>query len=229
MPFVFDDPITSLDQRYETRVATRLVQLSLERQVIVFTHRLAFAQLLNIETRNYNTSIDEKRNYEQVSIYNIQLRKYPLGCSEPPAFLKDVSLKKAIKHLRANDLQEIKRKQKVGEFGTADALIQSLCSDFRKVIEQGISQDLLSGIVSRYGREISSLKLTRLYAITRKDITLFHNMMSKYSCYEHSQPIETPLALPDISDLEADLVAMEEWANKYDKRCQDEVRKARGS
>lgn len=66
-------------------------------------------------------------------------------------------------------------------------------------------------------------------AITQEDITLFHNMMSKYSCYEHSQPIETPISLPDIADLEADLVAMEDWAKEYDKRCEAEARKARGS
>lgn len=46
LPFIFDDPITSLDHKYEKMVADRLVKLSEERQVIVFTHRLAFAQLL---------------------------------------------------------------------------------------------------------------------------------------------------------------------------------------
>lgn len=229
VPFVFDDPITSLDQKYETRVATRLVQLSLERQVIVFTHRLAFAQLLNIETRNYNAAVEKKGNQEHASICNIQLRRFPLGCSEPPAFLKDVSLSKAIRQIRGNELPAIKRKQKEGDYVIADAMLKSLCSDFRKIIEQGICQDLLSGIVSRYGREISSLKLTRLYAMTQEDITLFHNMMSKYSCYEHSQPIETPLSLPDIEDLEADIDIMEKWAKDYEKRCEAEAHKARGT
>ena len=229
VPFVYDDPITSLDQKYETRVATRLVQLSLERQVIVFTHRLAFAQLLNIETRNYNAAVEKKGNQEHASICNIQLRRFPLGCSEPPAFLKDVSLSKAIRQIRGNELPAIKRKQKEGDYVIADAMLKSLCSDFRKIIEQGICQDLLSGIVSRYGREISSLKLTRLYAMTQEDITLFHNMMSKYSCYEHSQPIETPLSLPDIEDLEADIDIMEKWAKDYEKRCEAEAHKARGT
>ncbi|MFC0571556.1 AAA family ATPase [Paraburkholderia solisilvae] len=40
-PFVFDDPISSLDQEFEERVADRLVELSRTRQVIVFTHRLS--------------------------------------------------------------------------------------------------------------------------------------------------------------------------------------------
>ena len=38
--FVFDDPISSLDQYYEEATARRLVDLSISRQVIVFTHLL---------------------------------------------------------------------------------------------------------------------------------------------------------------------------------------------
>lgn len=45
--FIFDDPINSLDQNYEDNIANRLVLLAGERQVIVFTHRLAFAEKLN--------------------------------------------------------------------------------------------------------------------------------------------------------------------------------------
>lgn len=44
--FIFDDPINSLDHNYEDNVAKQLVKLSFERQVIVFTHRLAFAETL---------------------------------------------------------------------------------------------------------------------------------------------------------------------------------------
>lgn len=40
-PFVFDDPISSLDQQYEEKIVERLVELSKTRQVIVFTHRLS--------------------------------------------------------------------------------------------------------------------------------------------------------------------------------------------
>ena len=47
--FIFDDPINSLDHNYEDNVAKQLVKLSFERQVIVFTHRLAFAETLTDE------------------------------------------------------------------------------------------------------------------------------------------------------------------------------------
>lgn len=40
-PFVFDDPISSLDQDVEEHVFQRLVHQAQERQVIIFTHRLS--------------------------------------------------------------------------------------------------------------------------------------------------------------------------------------------
>ena len=40
-PFIFDDLISSLDQNYEEAVVQRLIELSQDRQVIVFTHCLS--------------------------------------------------------------------------------------------------------------------------------------------------------------------------------------------
>ena len=39
---IFDDPVSSLDHRWRRKVADRLVQLTSERQVIVFTHDIVF-------------------------------------------------------------------------------------------------------------------------------------------------------------------------------------------
>lgn len=54
IPFIFDDPITSLDQFYEESVAKRLTLMAKERQVIIFTHRLSFMSLLQSEAKTQN-------------------------------------------------------------------------------------------------------------------------------------------------------------------------------
>ena len=46
IPVVFDDPTSSLDQDFEDALVRRLADLSHNRQVIVFTHRLAFLGML---------------------------------------------------------------------------------------------------------------------------------------------------------------------------------------
>lgn len=45
-PFIFDDPICSLDQMWEEKNIQRLIQLSKERQVIIFTHRLSLLGMI---------------------------------------------------------------------------------------------------------------------------------------------------------------------------------------
>ena len=52
-PFIFDDPISSLDQVYEEATALRLIELSQSRQVIVFTHRLSLVGFLEKYAEKY--------------------------------------------------------------------------------------------------------------------------------------------------------------------------------
>lgn len=54
-PFIFDDPISSLDQTWEERTIDRLVQLSETRQVIVFTHRAEFHGLIGERASDMTT------------------------------------------------------------------------------------------------------------------------------------------------------------------------------
>ncbi len=53
-PFIFDDPISSLDQDFEEKVVERLVSLSATRQVIIFTHRLSLVSLVDAVTEKWN-------------------------------------------------------------------------------------------------------------------------------------------------------------------------------
>lgn len=227
-PFIFDDPITSLDHRYEENVARRLIRLSTERQVIVFTHRLAFAQLLQTAVVDFNTEAAFANKPERANVTHIELRNSPLGEPSDPSYLNKMKLGDATKKLLGDDVVRIKKLQKDGDFDSADAKILALCMTFRNVIEYGVEQNLLSGVVSRFGRNVSTMKLPCLYAVTQEDITLFHGMMTKYSYYDHSHSIETPIPLPDIAAIEADLLTMQEWAKKFAKRCDAEQEKARG-
>ena len=45
--YVFDDPVSSLDHRHRDRVAERLAEEGKTRQVVVFTHDMAFLLLLD--------------------------------------------------------------------------------------------------------------------------------------------------------------------------------------
>ena len=70
------------------------------------------------------------------------------------------------------------------------------------------------------------MKIPCLNAITKEDIALFDKMMTKYSYYDHSHSIETPLPPPDIADVEKDLIQMRDWAKNFSQRHSAEQAKA---
>jgi energy-coupling factor transporter ATP-binding protein EcfA2 len=221
LPFIFDDPITSLDHKYEKMVANRLVQLSLERQVIVFTHRLAFAQLLVSSIDEYNKNQLELEQPHPIDLKQVELRNRPLGEPVNPTYHGATKMKNALNNLKNRDIALLKKLYKNGEYESYDNGIKSLCSDFRKIVEQGIETDLLSKIVTRFGYSVNTLRLKYLYIISPRDVDLFNNMMTKYSAYEHSQSTERPVELPELSNIEADVDTFITWCDDFGKRCNE--------
>lgn len=221
LPFIFDDPITSLDHKYEKMVADRLVKLSERRQVIVFTHRLAFAQLLVSSVGEYNKAQSELETPNIIDCKQIELRNRPLGEPTEPTYHGALKMKNALNKVKNRDIVLLKKQYKNGEYESYDNGIKSLCSDFRKIVEQGIETDLLCKIVTRFGYSVNTLRLKYLYAVTRSDIDLFNNMMTKYSTYEHSQSTERPVELPELSDIEKDVDDLISWCNDFGKRCNE--------
>ena len=213
LPFIFDDPINSLDHRYEKRVAKRLVRLSTERQVIVFTHRLAFSELLKSCVDNYNNE-----QHAELKLKLVELRNSPLGEPSDPPYIGSANIKTALNNL-SKSIPNLKKLQEEGRYEEYDNGIKSLCSDFRKVVEQGIETDLLSGIVTRFKLSVQSRKLRYLKIVTNDDVALFDSMMTKYSEYEHSQSLERPVSLPELSDIENDIDRLKKWHEDFARRC----------
>lgn len=99
--------------------------------------------------------------------------------------------------------------------------LKAACSNFRILVERSVEDDLCSGIVVRYRREIKTLnKLKRLNAITQEDCALIDGMMTKYSAFEHSQSMDTPSWLPEPDVLLADVQAMLDWTKEFNKRAE---------
>ena len=82
--------------KYEKMVADRLVKLSEERQVIVFTHRLAFAQLLVSSIGEYNKAQSELETPNIIDCKQIELRNRPLGEPTEPTYHGALKMKNAL-------------------------------------------------------------------------------------------------------------------------------------
>lgn len=207
-PIIFDDPVSSLDQDFEEATVRRLVELCKARQVIVFTHRLSLLALLE--------GAAEK---ETIKPQVISLEREAWGCGEPCDSPIDTQpTKKAINTL----IDQVIRARKVLNDSGKRAYereAQNICTNLRKLLERLIERDLLAGVVERFRREVQTKnRLLKVAAIPLEDCKLLDALMTEYSKYEHSQPSETPIPLPEPNQLKADLEKLKEWRENLENR-----------
>lgn len=212
-PFVFDDPISSLDHDFEWQVAQRLAGLARDRQVLVFTHRLSLYGAIEDAAKN-NGDDWRKDHLEKRYIESFG------GASGHPAdeAVWNANTKKANNIL----LTRLTEAMKAAEVGGGDAYrlhAQGICSDFRKLLEQTVEDDLLNEVVKRHRRSVTTdNRIGKLPRITPEDCDFIDGLMTKYSCYEHSQSQETPVFLPQEPALRADLEGLRDWREEFVKR-----------
>jgi energy-coupling factor transporter ATP-binding protein EcfA2 len=186
-PFIFDDPISSLDQNFEEAVVMRLCRLAEERQIIIFTHRLSFLGL-----------VMDYAKKQSLSPMIICIREEAWGTGEPGDV--PLSAQKPVKALNTLINNRLPMAKKIrDEFGNDayEPQAKSLCSEFRILIERMIEIELMSDVIQRYRRSVQTMgKIGNLAKISPEDCRLFDDLMTKYSRYEHSQPLEAPVRIP---------------------------------
>lgn len=209
-PFVFDDPISSLDLDYEEAAVRRLVHLAQNRQVIVFTHRLSLLGML--EDYSKKAGITTKI---------IHITQEPWGVGEPGDQTIESAKPKAVlnAHLPAR-LREAKKVYDSQGTAAYQPFAQSICTETRKLIERLIEYELLADVVQRHRRTIYTSKIEKLFTIKNTDCTFLDSMMTKYSRYEHLQSSEAPVALPDPDEIAEDIGKLKKWRDLLEDRRQ---------
>lgn len=206
--FVFDDPISSLDQQFEEKTVERLIELSKTRQVIVFTHRLSLLGLLN-----------EKCASSAIQIIGIRNEHWGAGeIGDTPLFAKKTT--SALRNIK-ND--KIARAKKIFNEQGSEAYYpygKALCSDIRILVERIVELDFLADVVQRYRRAVNTMgKVQKLAKIKKEDCDMVDDFMTRYSCYEHSQPTETPIEIPEPAEIEKDVDKLIEWLTEFNSRA----------
>jgi energy-coupling factor transporter ATP-binding protein EcfA2 len=206
-PFIFDDPISSLDQRFEEKTIDRLLALSAERQVVVFTHRLSFLGIL--EDKSGKNSIEA-----------IHIRREPWGTGEPGSVpLYGKKPESALKQLKDHRVAQARKLREAGGEEIYFPLAKAICSDFRILMERIIESYFLGDLIQRHRRVVNTQgKTRRLTKITDADCEVIDKFMGKYSSFEHSQSLEAPVAVPEPEELVSDIDEVLGWLDEFIKR-----------
>ncbi len=210
VPFVFDDPMSSLDQEHEESVADRLVELATTRQVVVFTHRLPFMMALR-----------QSASAKKVGLQVSSVERTAWGAGVPVGSpLPTQPPKRALNRLVDERLSAVRRAEESQDVDAVRALTAELCRDVRITLENIVERELLADVVSRYRRPVNTLgKLHKVSKVRREDCELIEALMTRYSFHEHAQPAEAPVRPPSADEVEADLRELIGWLAEFSKRA----------
>ena len=190
-PIVFDDPITSMDYRRIHEVCDRIIALSENRQIIVFTHNIWFAaELLG------------KGEKKKLKYYDIRMEGNDVGVVTAGAHPRVDTIAK----VSSNVKQMIDGAEKAAAEVKA-ALVERGYEHLRSLCEIVVEQEMFKGVVQRYAPNMMMTKLPQLNLDGFKDsIAVIVPVFEKCCRYiaSHSQPIETQGIRPTLDELKAD-------------------------
>lgn len=208
---VFDDPVSSLDHIHRDKVAERLATESLKRQVVIFTHDIAFLVLLEETCR-------ETRDRAAIPIaYRVVSRGADAAgfCNtESPANVLPVD--KVIEQMQKH-LTNVKICHERGEQANWRRKVGSFQKELREAWERAV-EDAVSPVIKRMAKKVQTDGLIRLTVLHEKDCLDMREAYGRCSQLLHSQPGELNPRLPTPTDIETEITALETWVHSIRDR-----------
>lgn len=201
---VFDDPVSSLDHLHRDQVAARLAEAGQTRQVIVFTHDMAFLLLLDEACR-----ATKDREATPVTYRLISRGGESSGfChQDPPASV--MPLDKVVEGMKAH-LANVKIHHERGDQAKWLREVTSFQDQLRTTWERAV-EEVVGPVIRRLSRKVDTTGLIKLTVLTGGDCTLMREAFGRCSALLHSQPGEINPRLPAPTIIQAEIDALERW------------------
>ncbi len=207
---LFDDPVSSLDHKWRTRIAHRLVSESQNRQVIVFTHDLVF--LLELISNSEESDLP---------FQSLHLRREGLGAGivVPDLPWKAMKVKARISTLN-NDMQDARKQYKECNYSLYETLAKNIYGNLRETWERAVEEVLLNDSVQRYRKDIQTKRLSKLSDISEQDFKVLEQGMTKSSKWlsGHDLARAENEDIPNPDELEHDIKSLNDWVKNINDR-----------
>lgn len=209
---IFDDPVNSLDHRWREDIGKRLVEESLERQVIIFTHDIVF----------YKHLLERVEKVDGASVTQIRLDRSRIhtGLVDNTPPWDALPIKARIGKLKAA-YQELEKVERTG----TELEYSKNCYDFynllREAWERLVEEKLLNNVITRFGRSIQTQRINKLIVnITQADYDAIDLGMSNCSTFFQGHDTATGLQQRPrkITEIKADLDLIDGLVADLNKR-----------
>lgn len=207
---VFDDPVSSLDHEWRRRIASRLSELAVDRQVIVFTHDIVFLTDL--------LGFCEGRVATRQSYLH---RGSPGVAGQSLDGLPWAAMKVKDRVGLLNDwLQSSESANRNQGREAYEPEARRIYGRLRETWERAVEELLLNGVVKRFDRAVHTQQLGKLVDITEEDVKIIEQGMTKSSRFleghDEADAIGDPVPEPD--EVKRDIQTLEEWIKEVRKR-----------
>ena len=206
---VFDDPVSSLDHIWRHKVAKRLVGEGANRQIIIFTHDIAFLFAIQKEC-------DELR----VPIHKIAVQLGPEGygmCNPPYAVpWKAMKVRERIQHLYSQ-CKEAEEEYNAKRMDKYRDLSQNCYGFLRECWEKTIEEILFNKVVERFDEEVNTQSLASV-SVTDDDFLKISHAMSKCSELSHDRPSADNSPPPPPEKIRQDIKLLDDFIREISKR-----------
>ncbi len=209
---VFDDPVSSLDHMHRASVAKRLAEEGAHRQVVVFTHDLAFLLLLSEECRTSGTNVAFRSINRGTSLAGY--------CdSNPPPNAQPVEkvIEGMAKHLKNSKIQHELGK-KAEWYSTVRGFQEQLRTAWERAVENA-----LSPVIRRLANKVDTKGLLKLTVLSQGDCIAMRQAFGRCSALLHSEAdaLNRPLPSPEL--IETEIKVLAEWVQGIQER-QDKIK-----
>jgi energy-coupling factor transporter ATP-binding protein EcfA2 len=200
---VLDDPVSSMDHVFTGKIAERLAREGLTRQVIIFTHNIAFL----MELEEACSALAKAGTPIAVGVHTLRRDAKCAGITTNGAPWYGLKVKQRAYYLE-QQVQNIKPlfQEDIAAYNEHAAHVYGL---LREAWESCVEDDLLYSVVCRYRNSVKTLRLNEV-AIEDKDVHHIDLHMSKASTWmtghdkskalHHDRPVPEEL-LADIHEL----------------------------
>ena len=211
---ILDDPVSSLDHRRRERVAKRLANEALQRQVIIFTHDIYFLCLLTEEAKQVGA---------EVFTQSLTRRSEGFGIADPELPFEGKNTSKRIGALKAQQ-QAIAKLYKEGNEQEHQKQTINAYFHLRMAWERAVEEILLRGVILRFRKGVETQRLAGV-SVDDNDYAMVSTGMSKCSNYAHDKAMSGGVAVPDPEELLKDILDLENWRAQTVTRSEETAKK----
>jgi hypothetical protein len=214
---VFDDPMSSLDHERRERVAQRLAEEALTRQVIVFTHDLAFANHL------VDAAAEVQAPSQAMSIRRTRVGAGIVYPELPFAGMRIPERLDRIRQVAANAA----RAEADGDMELFETRIRQGYGRLRETWERIVEESILNKTVVRFRPGVATQSL-RAVELSDDDYVAVHRAMARCSHFAaHDAAAADNPPIPSVDELRADIEVAAVFIVARNRLNQDTERRRR--